>query len=98
MLSNEHAAVYELTRRPPGEVPRPRPGPAGPRVTWTPWTVAGAAAAVPLILLLTAREVLRVAAAPGTRRRRWLRGSFWCAMPLLAVFLASLVQRFLTLS
>ncbi|MFH8587943.1 lipopolysaccharide biosynthesis protein [Streptomyces celluloflavus] len=98
VLSNEHAAVYELTRRPPGEVPRPRPGPAGPRVTWTPWTVAGAAAAVPLILLLTAREVLRVAAAPGTRRRRWLRGSFWCAMPLLAVFLASLVQRFLTLS
>jgi O-antigen/teichoic acid export membrane protein len=98
VLSNAHAAVYELTRQPPGEAPQPRPGPAGPRVTWTPWTVAGASAAVPLILLLTAREVLRVAAVPGTRRARWLRGSFWCAMPLLAVFLASLVQRFLTLS
>ncbi|MFF7412547.1 lipopolysaccharide biosynthesis protein [Streptomyces lydicus] len=98
VLSNEHAAVYEVGRRPAGGVPLPRPGPAGPEVTWTPWSVLGGLALLALIAVLTAREVLRVARAPGPRRAHWTQGLFWFAVPLLLVFVASLVQRFLTLS
>ncbi len=98
VLSDEHAAVYEPARRPAGEAAPPRPGPAGPEVTWTPWSVFGALALPALVAVLAAREVLRVAAPPGVRRRHWLQGMFWFAMPLLLVFLASLVQRFMTLS
>ncbi|WP_407285988.1 lipopolysaccharide biosynthesis protein [Streptomyces sp. BP-8] len=98
VLSNEHAAVYEPARRPAGEVAPPHPGPAGPKVTWTPWSVFGALALVALVAVLAAREVLRVAARPSVRRRHWVQGMFWFAMPLLLVFLASLVQRFMTLS
>nr|WP_238545718.1 MULTISPECIES: lipopolysaccharide biosynthesis protein [Streptomyces] len=98
VLSNDDAALYELTRRPPGPVPRPAPGPAGPRITWTPWSVLGALAAVALIALLTAREVVRVTVRPSVRRLRWLQGSFWFSLPLLAVLLASLGQRFWTMS
>ncbi|UNO44300.1 lipopolysaccharide biosynthesis protein [Streptomyces sp. MST-110588] len=98
VLSNEHAALYELKQQPPGAVPRPDPGPAGPRVTWTPWSVTGALAALALMLLLAAREVLRVAVAPSVRQLRWLRASFWFGLPLLTVFLISLVQRFATLA
>ncbi|MDC7339755.1 lipopolysaccharide biosynthesis protein [Streptomyces lydicus] len=98
VLSNEHAAVYEVGRRPAGEVPLPWPGPAGPKVTWTPWSVLGGLALLALIAVLTAREVLRVAMAPGPRRAHWTQGLFWFAVPLLLVFVASLVQRFLTLS
>ncbi|MFI0787982.1 lipopolysaccharide biosynthesis protein [Streptomyces lydicus] len=98
VLSDEHAAVYELGRRPAGEVPLPRPGPAGPKVTWTPWSVLGGLALLALIAVLTAREVLRVAMAPGPRRAQWTQGLFWFAVPLLLVFVAALVQRFLTLS
>lgn len=98
VLSNEHAAVYEPARRPAGAVPPPRPGPAGPKVTWTPWSVFGALALLALIAVLAAREVLRVAVAPSPRRPHWIQGLFWFAMPLLLVFLASLVQRFMTLS
>ncbi|NUS84942.1 MAG: lipopolysaccharide biosynthesis protein [Streptomyces sp.] len=98
VLSNDDAALYELTRRPPGPAPRPAPGPAGPRITWTPWSVLGALAAVALIALLTAREVVRVTVRPSVRRLRWLQGSFWFSLPLLAVLLASLGQRFWTMS
>ncbi|MGW1379364.1 lipopolysaccharide biosynthesis protein [Streptomyces sp. NPDC002446] len=98
VLSNEHAAVYELTRRPAGEAAPPRPGPAGPKVTWTPWSVFGALSLLALVVVLAAREMLRVAAAPGVRQLQWMQGLFWFAMPLLLVFLASLVQRFSTLS
>ncbi|MGX1758935.1 lipopolysaccharide biosynthesis protein [Streptomyces lydicus] len=98
VLANRHAAVYELTRRPAGEVPPPRPGRAGPQVTWTPWSVLGALAALALIVVLAAREVLRVAVAPGVRQLHWIQGLFWFSLPLLVVFLASLVQRFLTVS
>ncbi|MFK4268532.1 lipopolysaccharide biosynthesis protein [Streptomyces milbemycinicus] len=98
VLSNDDAALYELTRRPPGPVPPPAPGPAGPRITWTPWSVLGALAAVALIALLTAREVVRVTVRPSVRRLRWLQGSFWFSLPLLAVLLASLGQRFWTMS
>jgi hypothetical protein len=31
------------------------------------------------------------------RRARWLQSGFWFSVPLLAVLLASLVQRFLTM-
>ncbi|WP_260638073.1 lipopolysaccharide biosynthesis protein [Streptomyces angustmyceticus] len=98
VLANRHAAVYELTRRPAGEVPPPRPGRAGPQVTWTPWSVLGALAALALIVVLTTREVLRVGVAPGVRQLHWIQGLFWFSLPLLAVFLASLVQRFATMS
>ncbi|WP_329128933.1 lipopolysaccharide biosynthesis protein [Streptomyces caniferus] len=98
VLSNRQAAVYELTRRPAGEVVPPRPGPAGPQVTWTPWSVLGALAALALMAVLAAREVLRVGVAPSMRQLHWMQGLFWFSMPLLAVFLASLVQRFLTMS
>ncbi|TJZ43607.1 lipopolysaccharide biosynthesis protein [Streptomyces piniterrae] len=98
VLSNEHAAVYEAARPPAGEVPAPRPGPAGPQVTWTPWSVTGALAALAAMLVLAAREALRVAGPPGPRRQRRLRGTFWLAVPPLLVFLASLIHRFTTMS
>ncbi|WP_432588977.1 lipopolysaccharide biosynthesis protein [Streptomyces sp. HD1123-B1] len=98
VLSNEDTSLYELKRPPRGAVAEPAPGPAGPLITWTPWSVLGALAAVALLVLLAAREVVRVAVEPSVRRLRWLQGSFWFALPLLGVVLASLVQRFLTMS
>ncbi|MFF8728403.1 lipopolysaccharide biosynthesis protein [Streptomyces sp. NPDC015171] len=97
VLVNEDVTVYALRTPPTGPVPGPDPGPIGPRVTWTPWSVVGALAAVILVLLLAAREVVRVAVRPGVRQLRVLQGSFWFSLPLLAVVLAALVQRFLTL-
>ncbi|MFJ8062063.1 lipopolysaccharide biosynthesis protein [Streptomyces sp. NPDC096142] len=97
VLVNADATVYTLRQQPAGPVPKPDPGPIGPQITWTPWSVVGALAAVALILMLTAREVVRVAVRPGVRQLRWLQGSFWFSLPLLAVLLASLVQRFLTM-
>ncbi|MFJ8428811.1 lipopolysaccharide biosynthesis protein [Streptomyces sp. NPDC094021] len=97
VLVNADVTVYALRAPPPGPVPGPHPGPAGPRVTWTPWSVAGALAAVVLMLLLAAREVVRVAVPPGQRQVRLLQGSFWFCLPFLAVVLGVLVQRFLTL-
>ncbi|MGK5730160.1 lipopolysaccharide biosynthesis protein [Streptomyces sp. URMC 124] len=98
VLVNDDAVLYELKDRPAGAAPLPRPGPAGPRVTWTPVSVVGGLAAVALLVLLTAREVLRVVGRPGVRQLRWLQGSYWFALPLLLVLLASLVQRFATMS
>ncbi|GHE01885.1 lipopolysaccharide biosynthesis protein [Streptomyces alanosinicus] len=97
VLVNDDVTVFALRRQPAGAVPKPHPGPIGPQVTWTPWSVVGALAAVVLVLLLAAREVVRVAARPGVRQLRLLQGTFWFALPLLAVVLASLVQRFLTM-
>ncbi|MEU6776171.1 lipopolysaccharide biosynthesis protein [Streptomyces sp. NPDC046759] len=97
VLVNDDVTVFALRKQPAGAVPRQEPGPIGPQVTWTPWSVVGALAAVVLILLLAAREVVRVALGPGVRRLRLLQGTFWFALPLLAVVLASLVQRFLTM-
>ncbi|MGV5032946.1 lipopolysaccharide biosynthesis protein [Streptomyces sp. NRAIS4] len=97
VLVNDDVTVFALRRQPAGAVPKPHPGPIGPQVTWTPWSVVGALAAVVLILLLAAREVVRVAIRPGVRQLRLLQGTFWFALPLLAVVLASLVQRFLTM-
>ncbi|MFE0513058.1 lipopolysaccharide biosynthesis protein [Streptomyces sp. NPDC058964] len=97
VLVNDDVTMYAMRKRPAGEVPEPHPGPIGPRVTWTPWSVVGGLAAVALIMLLTVREVVRVAVRPGVGQLRWLQSSFWFALPLLAVLLASLVQRFLTM-
>ncbi|MEU9478307.1 lipopolysaccharide biosynthesis protein [Streptomyces sp. NPDC048191] len=97
VLVNDDVTVFALRKQPAGAVPKPKPGPIGPQVTWTPWSVVGALAAVVLVLLLAAREVARVAIRPGVRRLRLLQGTFWFALPLLAVVLASLVQRFLTM-
>ncbi|WP_105972658.1 lipopolysaccharide biosynthesis protein [Streptomyces geranii] len=94
---NSDVTMYALRQQPEGKVPRPDPGPIGPQVTWTPWSVVGGLAAVALILLLTAREAVRVAVRPSVRQLRWLQSSFWFSLPLLAVLLASLVQRFLTM-
>ncbi|RNG22560.1 lipopolysaccharide biosynthesis protein [Streptomyces botrytidirepellens] len=98
VLSNGDASLYELASPPRGAAPEPKPGPAGPQITWTPWSVTGALAAVVLMVLLAAREVVRVAVRPSVRRLRWLQASYWFALPLLLVVLASLVQRFLTMS
>jgi hypothetical protein len=89
--------MYTLRKQPEGRVPRADPGPIGPQVTWTPWSVVGGLAAVALIVLLTAREIVRIAVRPGIRQLQWLQSSFWFSLPLLAVLLASLVQRFLTM-
>ncbi|MEV5878177.1 lipopolysaccharide biosynthesis protein [Streptomyces sp. NPDC052101] len=97
VLVNDDVTVFALHRQTAGAVPKPHPGPIGPQVTWTPWSVVGALSAVVLVLLLAAREVVRVAVRPGVRQLRLLQGSFWFALPLLAVVLASLAQRFLTL-
>ncbi|MGW4275431.1 lipopolysaccharide biosynthesis protein [Streptomyces seoulensis] len=97
VYGNGDASVYALRERPSGAAPAPRPGPIGPRVTWTPWSVAGALAALALVVLLTAREVVRVAVRPGVRRLRLLQGSFWFSLPLLALLFAALTQRFVTM-
>ncbi|MFF7355535.1 MULTISPECIES: lipopolysaccharide biosynthesis protein [Streptomyces] len=97
VLVNDDVTVFALRRQPAGAVPKPHPGPIGPQVTWTAWSVVGALAAVVLVLLLAAREVVRVAIRPGVRQLRLMQGSFWFSLPLLAVVLASLVQRFLTM-
>ncbi|MFI9764293.1 lipopolysaccharide biosynthesis protein [Streptomyces sp. NPDC051963] len=94
---NEDATMYALRKQPEGPVPTADPGPIGPQVTWTPWSVVGGLAAIALILLLAAREVVRVAVRPCVKQLRWLQSTFWFSLPLLAVLLASLVQRFLTI-
>ncbi|MFE6363272.1 lipopolysaccharide biosynthesis protein [Streptomyces sp. NPDC057806] len=97
VFANEDVTMYALRKQPAGEVPEADPGPAGPLVTWTPWSVVGALAALALIVLLATRELVRVAVRPSVRQLRRLQGSFWFSLPLLAVLLASLVQRFLTI-
>ncbi|WP_171113189.1 lipopolysaccharide biosynthesis protein [Streptomyces sp. Z423-1] len=94
---NEDATIYAPATRPAGPVPEADPGPPGPLVTWTPWSVVGALTAVVLILLLSAREVVRVGMRPSVRKLRWLQSGFWFSLPLLAVLVAALVQRFLTM-
>ncbi|MGC9537858.1 lipopolysaccharide biosynthesis protein [Streptomyces sp. UG1] len=94
---NADVTMYALKKQPAGEVPKADPGPIGPQVTWTPWSVVGGLAALALIVLLMAREIVRVALAPSVRQLRWLQSSFWFSLPLLAVLLASLAQRLLTL-
>ncbi|NUP14665.1 MAG: lipopolysaccharide biosynthesis protein [Streptomyces sp.] len=94
---NADVTMYALRKQPAGGVPEADPGPIGPQVTWTPWSVVGGFAALALIVLLMAREMVRVATAPSVRQLRWLQSSFWFSLPLLAVLLASLVQRFLTI-
>lgn len=98
VLVNRDATVYALRGGGSAAVPEPDPGPIGPQITWTPWSVVGALAAGVLILLLAGREVLRVAGRPSVGRLRRSQSAFWFALPLLAVVLASLVQRFLTMS
>ncbi|MFJ4789424.1 lipopolysaccharide biosynthesis protein [Streptomyces sp. NPDC088794] len=97
VLVNDDVTMYSLKKQPAGAVPKPDPGPIGPQITWTPWSVVGGLAALALIVLLTAREVVRVAVRPSVRQLRWLQSSFWFSLPLLAVLLASLIQRFLTM-
>ncbi|WP_338899111.1 lipopolysaccharide biosynthesis protein [Streptomyces sp. TG1A-60] len=96
VFSHTDATVFAL-RDQTGTAPDPDPGPVGPQITWTPWSVVGGLAAIALIVLLSAREVVRVAVRPSARQLRWLQSSFWFSLPLLAVLLASLVQRFLTM-
>ncbi|MFI9240222.1 lipopolysaccharide biosynthesis protein [Streptomyces sp. NPDC053079] len=98
VLTNDDAVLYALKDRPAGSAPEPRPGPAGPRVTWTPGSVAGALAAVALLVLLTVRELVRVGVRPGVGQLRWLQASFWFSLPLLAVVLGSLLWRLVTMS
>ncbi|WKK22697.1 lipopolysaccharide biosynthesis protein [Streptomyces olivoreticuli] len=98
VLSNEDAVLYELKTPPAGAAPQPRPGPPGPRVTWTPVSVVGALAAVALLLLLSGRELLRVVGRPGVRQLRWLQSTYWFALPLLVVLLVSLAVRMATIS
>ncbi|UQT61803.1 lipopolysaccharide biosynthesis protein [Streptomyces durmitorensis] len=98
VLTNDDATLYTLRKQPNGAVEKAAPGPIGPQVTWTPWSVIGALAAIAVILLLATREVVRVAVEPSVRQLRWLQSSFWFSLPLLAVLLASLIQRFLTMA
>ncbi len=97
VLVNDDVTMYALRARPAGPVPEPDPGPIGPKVTWTPWSVVGGLAALALVLLLAAREVARVALRPSVRHLRRLQGGFWFSLPLLALLLASLMQRFVTM-
>ncbi|MCX5534501.1 lipopolysaccharide biosynthesis protein [Streptomyces sp. NBC_00006] len=94
---NADVTMYQLRKEPPGPVAKAEPGPIGPQITWTPWSLVGALAAAALIVLLTAREVVRVALRPSVRQLQWLQSTFWFSLPLLAVVLASLIQRFITM-
>ncbi|MFF3487027.1 polysaccharide biosynthesis C-terminal domain-containing protein [Streptomyces sp. NPDC002701] len=95
---NDDATIYTLRGEPGGRPAKADPGPVGPQVTWTPWSVVGALAAIALIVLLTAREVVRVSTRPSVRQLHYLQSTFWFSLPLLAVLLASLTQRFLTMA
>ncbi len=98
VVRNADATVYEL-REPPGGSPEAAaPGPPGPTVTWTPWSVLGALSAGLLVLLLGAREFLRLRAAPGAPSSPAVRALFWFAVPLLLVTASALVHRFWTLA
>ncbi len=97
VLSDKDAAVYEMAVPATGRIPGPVLGAVGPAVTWTPWTARGAIAGGALLLLLGARELTRVLV-DERRRKIGMRVTFYLALPLLAVFLASLVSRFTTLS
>ncbi|MFF3494280.1 lipopolysaccharide biosynthesis protein [Streptomyces sp. NPDC002795] len=94
---NADVTMYQLRKEPTGKTAKAEPGPIGPQITWTPWSLVGALAALALIVLLTAREVVRVAIRPSVRQLRWLQSTFWFSLPLLAVVLASLIQRFITM-
>ncbi|MGX4688801.1 lipopolysaccharide biosynthesis protein [Streptomyces sp. JNUCC 63] len=98
VFTNDDATIYALRKEPDGKPVNADPGPNGPRVTWTPWSVVGALAAVALILLLVVREVVRVAMAPGVRQQRRLQSGFLFSLPLLVALVASLVERFSTLA
>lgn len=67
VFSNADATIFAL-RDQTGKAPAPDPGPIGPQVTWTPWSVVGGLAAIALIVLLGTREVVRVAVRPGVRQ------------------------------
>ncbi|WP_436736238.1 hypothetical protein [Streptomyces sp. BBFR102] len=98
VVRNADAVVYEPRVPAPGTPEAAAPGPPGPTVTWTPWSVLGALSAVLLVLLLGAREFLRVRAAPGARPSPALQSLFWFAVPLLVVTVGALVHRFWTLA
>ncbi|MFF1643341.1 lipopolysaccharide biosynthesis protein [Streptomyces sp. NPDC058246] len=97
VLVNDDVTMYALREQPAGKIRKADPGAIGPQVTWTPWSVVGGLAAIALIVMLTAREVVRVAVRPSVRQLRRLQSSFWFSLPLLAMLLASMVQRFLTM-
>ncbi|RII18853.1 hypothetical protein DSC45_09545 [Streptomyces sp. YIM 130001] len=96
--ANDDVALYVLREQPDGPVEKADPGPPGPEITWTPWSVVGGLAALALIVLLTVREVVRVAAPPSVRGLQWLQSTFWFSLPLLAVLFAALIQRFVTMA
>lgn len=98
VLSNPDVSLYALRDLPEGPVEKADPGPIGPQVTWTPWSVVGALAAVALILLLSVREVVRVARPEGVRKLRWMQSTYWFSLPLLAVLMAALVIRMVSLA
>ncbi|MEU6659186.1 lipopolysaccharide biosynthesis protein [Streptomyces sp. NPDC046821] len=98
VFTNADATMYALRKQPGGAVPKASPGPIGPKITWTPWSVVGGLAALALVLLLSVREVVRVAARPSVWQLRLLQSSFWFSLPLLALLLASIIQRFLTMA
>lgn len=98
VVRNADAAVYALREAPPGMPEAATPGPPGPTVTWTPWSVLGALSAGLLVLLLGAREFLRLRAAPDAPPSPVVRALFWFAVPLLLVTVSALVHRFWTLA
>ncbi|MGK5632619.1 lipopolysaccharide biosynthesis protein, partial [Streptomyces sp. URMC 123] len=98
VLSNGDATLYALREPPEGAVPPASRGATGPKVTWDTWSVFGAVAAAVLLVLLVARETVRVVCAPGVRQRAWLQGSLWFSLPLMAAVLMALGHRFWTLS
>ncbi|MEU8891789.1 lipopolysaccharide biosynthesis protein [Streptomyces sp. NPDC048442] len=98
VLTNPDVTLFALAKQPDGPVAKAEPGPIGPRVTWTPWSVIGALAALALIVLLAVREVVRVAGPESVRKLRWMQSTYWFSLPLLAVLLGALVERLVSLS
>jgi len=96
IYANADAAVYALRHPVPARAPRPAARPAGSGMrAATLWTPAELAIFGIALLVLAGRELIRLCI---PRWRGLLRPLFLAALPVLALFLLVVVERFVVLS
>ncbi len=95
VFANPVAVIYTLDWPRGTPVRPPIPGAAGPASPSTPWTAAGLAVLGLLLLVLTAREFIRVClGAP----RLLIRPLTLASLPLLIAFIGVVIMRFAVIS